>query len=145
MPGCILHAEGASFDVDAFLAAASLEPYWVWRRGEQVAPVGPRSLRSHVLSGFRCDVSGVDGDLTSQIYEAIAFANRYRTDLEALANNAAVKDRYLDFGYDCLLGQPGVNVHCEILPWEFLQLMGQLRISVWLSLYAPTIGDPHEG
>jgi hypothetical protein len=141
MPGCILQVSGTNFNVDGFLASSSLKPYWVWRLGEQVAPVGPRSHRRHETSGFRCDVSLVDGELPGQIDDALAFSKRYRSGLESLANDPTVEQRYLDFGYDCQLKEGDVVVHCEVLPWEFLQLMGELRINVWLSLYSHTKAD----
>ena len=43
--------------------------------------------------------------------------------------------------FDCRLGTPGVAVQGEWLPVEFLELAGELRIAVALSLYPAYEGE----
>lgn len=134
MPGCILQVAGTDFDPDSFLANSTLQSYKVWRRGEPVALRGSRASRMHEWSGFRCDVSGVDGDLRGQVADAIGFISTHRADFERLAVLETVEDRQLDFGYDCRLGN-GIAVQGDYLPVEFLRLVGQFNVAVALSLY----------
>lgn len=134
MPGCILHIEGSGFDPDSFLANSTFRAYKVWRRGERVAEKGPRANRIHKRSGFRCDVSEVEGDLSRQIEDAVKFLQTHRREFERLLTIDVVDDCRLDFGYDCRLSDK-IMMQGEYLPVEFLALVGQLQVAVALSLY----------
>lgn len=143
MPGCILHVAGVEFDPEAFLANSTFDPYTVWHRGEPVALKGPRSARIYEWSGFRCDVSKTDGNLNTQLADAIQFLTSHRADFERLATQDKVEDCRLDFGFDCRLSDQ-ILMQGEYLPVEFLQLVGELRIAVALSLYPPMLADKSE-
>lgn len=58
MPGCVLRASGADFDVEAFLANSTFSPCAVFQRGE---PRTLRSARINSTSGFNLEVSTADG------------------------------------------------------------------------------------
>ncbi len=126
MPGCILRVTGASFEVDAFLASTSLSPYHVWRAGEA-------GMRNHIHkeSGFKVDVSAVDGELPGQIKDALAFLRRHQTDLAHLAHFPGVDDKRLDFGW----ARREVVVQSDYLPPELLFEAGMLGIGIEVSLY----------
>jgi hypothetical protein len=111
----------------------------VWHRGEAVAEVGPRASQVCENSGFCCDVSKVEGDLRGQLEDAEAFLTQFRDDLERLTALPTVEECQLDFGFDCRLGEE-VAVQGEYLPVSFLQLAGQLKVAVALSLY-PTVSS----
>lgn len=143
MPGCILEVTGVEFNPDKFLVNSTLRPYKVWHRGEALAVKGPRAERAHEWSGFRCDVSEVDGELSGQIADAIQFLIAHRADLERLVNLVEVEDCRLDFGYICRLNDD-IVIQAENLPVEFLELVGQLQIAVALSLYQPRLADKPE-
>ena len=141
MPGCYFQVAGTDFDPDAFLAPTSLNPYSIWRVGDPLAKAGPRASRMHESSGFRCNVSDVDGDLDGQIQDAMTFLCANKADLERLATDTTVEDRRLDFGFDCRLGVGNVAVQGEWLPADFLKMVGDLSVGVALSLYPPTVEE----
>jgi hypothetical protein len=130
MPGCVLHVNGGDFAVDQFLASASIKPYQVHHRGEPTRPAG----KNYEHSGFRADVSAVDGELQTPIEDAILFLRRYETDLSRLAGMREVSDRRLDFG--CFRRE--VAAQFEYLPPELLLLAGRLGIGIELSFYEST-------
>lgn len=46
MPGCVLHIEGESFDVDSFLEGSSIRPLRIWHKGEQMPKRGKHPQRN---------------------------------------------------------------------------------------------------
>ena len=142
MPGCVLRVGGKSFDPDAFLQVAKLHAYTVWHRGEAMAKTGPRASQMWEHSGFCCSVSDVDGDLHGQLRDAEAFLMRFENDLSLLTALPTVECQ-LDFGFDCRLGDENVAVQGEYLPVSFLQLVGQLKVAVALSIY-PALCPGHQ-
>jgi hypothetical protein len=141
MPGCVFQVAGTLFDPDPFLRNSSLSPYSIWHAGEPVAKVGPRANRNHEWSGFRCDVSDVDGDLSLQIQDAMKFLEKHQPDLEKLATDTTVEERRLNFGFDCRLGVGDVAVQGEWLPVDLLRLTGEFRVGIALSIYPPLIKE----
>ena len=141
MPGCVLRVGGESFDPDAFLQVTTLNAYSVWHCGEAMAKTGPRASQVWEHSGFCCKVSDVDGDLRGQLRDAEAFLMRFQIDLVHLTALPTVKCQ-LDFGFDCRLGDEDVAVQGEYLPVSFLQLVGQLKVAVALSIY-PALHAEH--
>lgn len=127
MPGCLLHVSGEEFAVDEFLAASTFKPYRVHRRGE------PKGKADHIHedSGFSVDVSDVDGELDSEIEDAVRFLRFHESELTRLATFSGIQDRRLDFGYY----RRNVFMQSEYLPAELLKLAGTLGISIELSLY----------
>lgn len=127
MPGCIFHATGENFAVDAFLRGGGLRPYQVMRRGEPVRRTG----RTYAHSGLKIEVSEVDGILAEQVGDAIRFLAGNEAELVRLRAFPGVGDLRLDFGYHAR----DVALPCEYLPPEFLLLAGRIGVGVELSLY----------
>lgn len=138
MPGCILMVAGSRFAPAAFLATSAFRPYKVWRCGEPVAPVGPRSQVQHVAGGFCCDVSEADGDLARQVRDAIDFLIHNRSEFLKLARDETVEVCQLDFGIESRLNRDGIAVHGEYLPVDFVRLVGEFSVAVALSIYPQT-------
>lgn len=130
MPGCVLHARGEQFAVDAFLAESSLAPYQVHRRGEPIQSV-TRPGRHYEDSGFSLDASAADGDLEAECAEVLQFLRTHASELARLAQFPGVNDIRLDFGYY----RRKSFCQCDYLPPELLLLAGSLRIGIELSLY----------
>lgn len=136
MPGCVLHVTGEAFDVDAFLANSSLEPYRIHHRGET-------GLRSRHLehSGFCVDVSSVNGDLKAQVVEAISFLTTHEAELLRARRFPGVTDARLDFGYYFR----EVPAQYEFLPPDLLARAGNLGVGIELSLYVRSESDENPG
>jgi hypothetical protein len=129
MPGCFLHVSGKRFEVDQFLASSTLKPYRVHHLGEPT--IRRRSGELYDDAGFSVDVSEVDGDLSVEVQDAIAFLQRHDAELARLATIPEVSDRRLDFGYY----RRDVFMQSEYLPPELLLLAGAHGIAIELSLY----------
>lgn len=132
MPGCILHVTGEAFDVDAFLAGSSLNPYWVHHRGEP-----SRRSRTFENSGFRADVSSVSGDLKAQAADALTFLTTHEAELQRVRRFLGVTDAWLDFGYYFREGP----AQFDFLPPDLLARAGNLGIGIKLSLYVRSESD----
>jgi hypothetical protein len=135
MPGAVLRVSGEQFDPDGVLPLLSLRPYLVWRKGEPLADVGPRSKRLHESGGFCCDVSKSDGLLSAECTDALIFLTEHRDDLVRLRDHPDVEDMRIDFGYHSRIDGDRVVVQCDYLQPELLRLAGELRIGFELSLY----------
>lgn len=93
MPGCVLRAAGADFDVDKFVGVSTLSSCEVYRKGE---PKGRRG-KLHEKSGLNIIVSEADGDdLQQQIEDAVKFLEENMAEVEFLFRFA--EDVSLDFG-----------------------------------------------
>lgn len=141
MPGCILRVVGEFFNPDTFLRDSTLQAYKVWHHGDAVAEVGPRASRIWEHSGFCCDVSKVDSDLRRQLCDAESFLRLFQKELTNLTALPTVDECQLDFGFSCRLNDD-VAVQREYFPVSFLQLAGQLKVSVALSLYPASHPQP---
>ena len=134
MPGCVLHASGEQFAVDAFLAESSLAPYKVYHRGDPIRSV-TRPGRQREESGLSLDASSADGDLEAECADVLQFLRTHASELARLAQFPGVTDIRLDFAYY----RRKTFLQCDYLPPELLFLAGSLRIGIELSLYpAPT-------
>ena len=129
MPGCVFHAVGKGFDVDAFVAQTSLTPYQVFHRGDR-----PSARREpYESSGFKVDVSQADGCLGTECEDAEIWLSANMTELLRLAAYPGIEDLRLDFGYNRRANAP---VQCDYLPPSLLALAGKANIGIELSLYA---------
>ena len=134
MPGCILRADGTTFQVGQFLEGSRLVPYVVFRKGEPRTRAGTGKDRKHKTSGMNVVVAESD-TLTMQIRCAIAFLKRYKRELIRLRRYRGVDGVCLDFGITC--GNDWV-AHFDSLPPELLRLAGRLDIGIELSRYITT-------
>ena len=126
MPGCVLRVLGGSFDVDAFLAHSTLEPYEVHRRGE-----ARRKTEVFTDSGFCIDVSEVNGKISDEVIDAIQFLSTHTLELHRLQQFPGVTELTLDFGYYARR----VLAQYDYLPPALLIRAGSLGIGIKLSLY----------
>jgi hypothetical protein len=137
---CVLRVEGKTFDVDAFLADSSLEPYDVFHAGE------PRKLRpergENKDSGFKVDVSDASWEgLRAQVSDAIAFLDQHRHELERLRAAPGVEDVRLDFAIYLRMND-SVWAQYDYFPPEIVSRAGALGIGLELSIYPPSGETP---
>ena len=111
------------------MASSRFRPYQIYHRGEPTVRRSRGEL--HDDSGFSVDVSDVDGDLSAEIQDAIAFLQCHDAELARLSTIPQVTDRRLDFGYYRRDG----FMQSEYLPAELLRLAGVHGIAIELSLY----------
>lgn len=65
--------------------------------------------------------------------EQIADVSRW---LQDPANAEQVRGSTLDFGFNCRIGDE-IAVQGETVPYEFLQQLVELNVTLWLSIYPP--------
>jgi hypothetical protein len=105
-----IFAHGTNFDVDAFLAATSLRPNYLWRRGDQRRYACIES--KHPTSGVEFVLG--DGRLLSSLEQeqiAIAYLQTYPDELRALALFPGVETFILGIQYICEL-EEGIIGFC---------------------------------
>ena len=98
MPGCVFHASGEQFAVDAFLAESSLTPYRLYHRGDSMRRVSFPE-RCYEESGFCLDASSADGDLVAECSDVLQFLRTHASEFARLAQFPGVTDMHLDFAY----------------------------------------------
>lgn len=132
MPGCVLRASGADFDVAGYLAVSPLQPCAVFHRGQPRTPGSPRRNDS---SGFNLVVSSAEGDCVPlQVCEAATFVASHRAELARLAVWPGVEALTLDFGWD--FPSEGVVGQYNYFPPELLADCGRLGLGIEVSVYA---------
>lgn len=131
MPGCILNASGANFDVDAFLATSGWRNVAnIFRRDE---PTGIKLRPDRQYSGFGIHVSDLEEErLDPQIQDATKFIHENGPELERLAAFPGVDDIEFFIG---LFWHEDTVCSSFSLPSQFLLLAGKHRISVTLNIY----------
>ena len=134
MPGCILRADGTTFQVDRFLEGSRLVPCAVFRKGEPRTHTGAGKDRKHKTSGMNVVVAESD-TLTMQIRCAVVFLKRYKRELIRLRKYRGIEGVCLDFGIPC--GNDRVAYFDSLSP-ELLRLAGRLDIGIELSRYITT-------
>lgn len=128
---CILRAGGDNFDVDGFIANASLEIDSLWRKGEKRFPMSAAS-RINQSSGVRVVASEADfSQLAEQIEDVISFLRQNLEQVKLLASFSGVKGAVLDFGAE--IYPPGWASFT--FPPELLALAGEAGVSLCLSVY----------
>ena len=137
MPGCVLHVAGEKFEPERALHQRSVKPYSVLRKGDKRFGENSKNTELNRHSGFKCDVSKIQGDLVGQANDAVSFLTEHYADLLALHGDPTIESMCLDFGYDCRLDPTRSVVQCDTLPWKLLKLCGALGIDIELSLYPP--------
>lgn len=135
---CILRAGGDDFDVDGFIAKASLEFDSLWRKGEKRFPKSATS-KINQTSGVRVVASEADfSQLAEQIEDVTSFLRQNLEQIKLLAAFPGVEGAVLDFGAE--IYPPGWASFT--FPAALLALAGEAGVSLCLSVY-PT--DKEEG
>lgn len=93
-----LFAHGEAFDVDAFLASTTLQPDYVWRRGDQLRYACVESR--HPTSGVEFVLGdGLTVPFLKQEGIAVAYLKAHRDELQALARFSGVGTFILGLQY----------------------------------------------
>ena len=131
MPGCVLHVQSATRDVEALVDASGLRPLVVYRKGE---PRVPGVAIQNRTSGFNVDVSRADGGIEKQARDAIRFLKRHDAGLRRLRLCKSFGGMTLDFGlYDrSTADRPWPSYR---LPAALVQRAGKHGIEIELSFY----------
>ena len=128
MPGCVLRASGATFDVDAFLKSSPFRPGVVYRKGQRRRP---SSRGVQTASGFNLVVSDSDDPLETQVEYALTFLRDRRSELVRLVRFGGIEDIVLDFG--CPQGD--IAARSGRFPAELLVAAGAIGIDIHISFY----------
>lgn len=137
MPGCLLNASGADFDVDAFLKTSPWRDVAVvHHRGE---PTGIKLRPVTKYSGFRIDISDPEEDqMEPQIRDATKFLQENGAELERLTAFPGIDEVELGIG---LFWLEDTACYPLSLPPQFLLLAGKRGVSVTLYVYAASAED----
>jgi hypothetical protein len=134
---CTLRVYGTDFDVEAFLAASSLIPSTIFRKGEprwpESRPDGPKQERSGVCIG----VSDADwSNLPAQVSDAEKFLIAHQETLEALAGLPGIEDFVLDFPIELRADGVRLATQTDQFPSSLVRLAGALGLGLALTLYS---------
>jgi hypothetical protein len=130
-------ALGENFDVDAFVAASSLVPTTVWRRGE---PKGGRGS-PYPSSGVVYDIG--DGNSVPFLQQediAIEFLQKHRDELKALSQFPGVTHLTLGLHYTKRAERNLVGFSLsasQLLMWHLLDIGCHLTNYIWLEYPEP--------
>ena len=131
-PGCVLHAVGLEFDVEAFLATSTFQAHAVYGRNEAAALPGSGD-RGKTPSGFGLSVSDAKpDDLRGQIRDAVLFLDGQEDELRRLGSFPGVEIVALEFRVRWQDGAP----QTESFPPELLWRAGALDITLQVSHFA---------
>lgn len=126
---CVLRATGISFAVDEFLAASTLTPIAVFRRGQPQWAQAPPGSRIPNESGFNAIASEADfSNLQGQVADAVRFVEQNQHELTRLVAFPGVERVSLDF----VIEERDVAAQSECFPPNLLRMVGNLGI--WLDL-----------
>ena len=128
MPGCVLRATGAKFDVDAFLKDSPFRPATVYRKGQRRRPA---SRGVQTASGFNVVVSDTDDSPEKQIEYALSFLRDQHGELLRLVRFGGVEEIVLDFG----IPQNEIATRSARFPADLLVAAGALGVDIHVSFY----------
>ncbi|HEX9502392.1 MAG TPA: hypothetical protein VGA10_12135 [Thermoanaerobaculia bacterium] len=128
MPGCVLRATGAKFDVDAFLSESPFRPATVYRKGQRRRPA---SRGTQTASGFNVVVSDTDDPPEKQIEYALTFLRDQQGEILRLVRFGGVEEIVLDFG----IPQNEIATRSARFPADLLVAAGALGIDIHVSFY----------
>src|SRR5260370_18525953 len=92
MPGCVLRATGAKFDVDAFLSESPFRPATAYRKGQRRRPA---SRGTQTASGFNVVVTDTDDPPEKQIEYARTFLRDQQCEILRPAPSRAPREHDL--------------------------------------------------
>jgi hypothetical protein len=128
---CILRAEGALFDVPAFLKDSPLQPGRVYQLGEPLFPDKPGGPARNA-SGFDLAISaGTPADLEMQTEDAIEFLDVHEEELRRLGSFPGVDAVTMEFG----LPWGEAAAQTTLFPSDLLWRAGALDISLQVTHY----------
>ncbi|HEY8131308.1 MAG TPA: hypothetical protein VII12_05410 [Thermoanaerobaculia bacterium] len=127
MPGCVLRASGAKFDVDSFLKTSPFKADVIYRKGQRRRPA---SRGAQTASGFNVAISDSD-DPQVQVEKALAFVRKHHDELLRLVRFGGIEDVILDFACP----QKEFVARTARLPGELLTAAGALGMDVQVSFY----------
>ncbi len=136
MAGCILSATGKEFNVDSFLESS------VWQNIASVFHKGDKTRIKQrpykLFSGLQIDITSLDTNVEFQVKEAMAFLEKYDTELQRLRAFSNVEEIELKIGTFWYS-----DTVCSIvsLPPRLLSLAVRHNIEISISIYATMDDD----
>jgi len=127
MPGCVLRASGASFDVDAFLEESPLKPEIVYRKGQRRRPA---SRGAQTASGFNLVITNSE-DPAEQVKRATKFLRGNQKELLRLMRVKGVESITVELSCP----QKEFVARTAHLPSALLSSAGALGIDIDVSFY----------
>jgi hypothetical protein len=125
----VLRAWGDNFDVDKFLKTSDIDPCLVYHTDDR------RGMGTWGTNGFNAPFSDAEfEDIETQINDAIAFLQRYKSELKRLVGFDSVESVCLDFA----LRQRDAFMFSDSLPAKLLALADNLGIDIVMSYYIPS-------
>ena len=143
MPGCVLNATGADFDVNAFMKDSTwrqLQLASVFHRGEATG-LQTRPIQERSGLGVRISDSDEDG-LEPQIREAMEFLEQEHAEIQRLAAFPGLEALELRIG---LFWWRNTLCRFHTLPPDFLRRAGELGVAVTLCVYGVSEDEPEAG
>lgn len=127
MPGCVLRASGASFDVDAFLKESAFKPDIIYRKGQRRRPA---SRGAQTSSGFNVVITDNE-DPGEQVKRATKFLRDNQKELLRLMKAKGVQSVTLEITSP----QKEFVARTAHLPTALLSSAGALGINIDVSFY----------
>lgn len=127
MPGCVLRASGAGFDVDAFLKASPFKPDIVYRKGQRRRPA---SRGAQTSSGFNVIISDSD-EPKEQIRRAQRFLKENRGEMLRLMRTRGIENVIVEISCP----QEEFLARTAHLPSALLSTAGALGLDIDVSFY----------
>jgi hypothetical protein len=138
MPGCVLNATGAQFDVDGFMKDSTWGEYAsVFHRGEATG-LRTRPIQERSGLGVRISDSGED-ELEPQIRDAMEFLEQERAEIQRLAAFPGLESLEFRIG---LFWWRNTLCQSHTLPPDFLRRAGTLGVAVTLCVYGVSEDEP---
>jgi|SRR6185369_14367878 len=138
---CVPRADGAEFDVDAFLLGSTPSACKIYRRGEPRLK-GARAAKRWEVSGINVAVSDASwSDLTAPVADAERFLCEHHQEITRLRTFPGVDGLVLDFPIASRIGKDA-GAQCERFPAALVAAAGALGLDLELSLYA--VCEPNE-
>ncbi len=127
---CILRVAGEFLDVDLMVPLAAIQPYLVWRKGEQKGGSG----RIHDRSGAFYLVSDADmNEVSRQVSEATEYLEKNSSEIASIVSFTGVTAAVLDFGTG--LEEEQFNQSCRFSS-RFLKLAVLAGVEIEVTQYA---------
>jgi hypothetical protein len=128
---CVLRVFGSEFDPAAALAASTLQPYSIYRRGDRRFKT---SDETYDTSGLKVEVSGEEWtNREGQFKDAMSFLRAHKESLRSLGQQPGIEGMVLDFPFE----PTGVVTYIRI-PIDLAREASDLGIAIEISMYPPS-------